>query len=68
MFTQLNTTQSAWTWATISANAGKDSASWSWNWGTDALIAGENFLCMFAADSQFATENNLGWGRRLWVM
>jgi hypothetical protein len=62
VFNRVNTTQSAWNWATITAQAGTDSTGWSWNWGIDSLIPGENFLCLYAADSQCATENNLGLG------
>jgi len=65
VYTRVNTCQSAWNMATITSGAGSDSVRWSVNWGTDSLIYGENFLCMFAADSQCATINSLGRGTPL---
>ncbi len=63
VFNRVNTAQSGWNWAFITSMAGTDSTRWSYNWGTtDSLTIGENYLCLFAADSQCGTLNNLGMG------
>ena len=63
VFNRLNTAQTVWNSASITSMAGTDSTRWSYNWGTtDSLIPGENYLCLFAADSQCGTTNNLGIG------
>lgn len=49
-------------WATVTSGGGTDSLTWAWSWGADSLLAGENYVCCLALDSQAATDNNLGQG------
>ncbi|MCX6841708.1 MAG: hypothetical protein NTX53_05450 [candidate division WOR-3 bacterium] len=59
---RLNTTQTAWDWATVTSGAGTDSITWTYNWGTDSLMMGENFVCCVPLEDQAAPTNNLGLG------
>jgi hypothetical protein len=59
---RVNTTQTAWDWATATSGTGTDSITWDYNWGTDSLIAGENFVCAVPLEDQAGTTNNLGLG------
>jgi YVTN family beta-propeller protein len=59
---RLNTTQTAWDWATVTSGAGTDSITWTYNWGADSLIAGENFVCAQPLESDAGITNNLGLG------
>jgi len=59
---RMNTAQTAWDWATVTAGAGTDSIMWIYNWGADSLILGENFVCCVPLEDQAATTNNLGLG------
>jgi YVTN family beta-propeller protein len=58
----LRGTQGSWQALTITSGSGADSASWRWEWGADTLLPGENLLCVWSAEAEVATTNNLGAG------